>query len=523
MSNQRIAINTISTYSRTVLSAGLALFSSRWVINGLGMTDFGLFSVMGSILVFITFLNTVMANSASRHFAFCIGQNDGGEVNRWFNSAFGIHLCLAVFLVITGWPIGEYVIAHVLTVPIHRLVTSLWVFRISLVSAFFSMISVPFVAMFTAKQRITELAIWGILQSVLTFFLAGLLHHVAHDRLLFYGVGMVFILVSVQVAQSLRALKVFDECRLANRLWFDRQRCREIFSFAVWNLIGALGVLFRDQGSAIALNLFFGPSVNASYGIANQLSTQANQLSSAMVGAFSPEITASEGRGDRVRMLSLSQRASKFSTILVLLLAVPLMVEMDYILKLWLHMSPPYTVLFCQLILCSFLIDRLTSGQMLAVYAYGKIAGYQVTIGATLLLTLPLALLFFRSGLAPTSLGIAFMVTMSVASVGRVLWVRSLFDIPIRSWVSTVVWPCSIVALLATGAALAPRWLMVPSMLRLFAVFVVSAAVSLSTAWFLFLDEKERLFVTNVVKGITFKLRTNTISCLQKDPSKEIS
>lgn len=493
--SKQIAVNTAAAYLRTVFSAGLALFSSRWVLSSLGVTDFGLLSVVGSIIVFVTFLNSVLAGSVSRYFAYSIGQGNLAEVNRWFNAALSIHLCMAFLLILIGYPVGEYFIGHVLTIPNERVTACIWVFRISLVSAFVSMLSVPFVAMFTAKQHISELAAWGILQSTLAFTLAWLLRYASGDRLLYYANGMVAILVFVQLAQIFRAMIVFDECGIVSRLWFDRKKLKGIVSFATWNLIGSSGALFRDQGSAILLNIFFGPSVNAAYGIASQVSNQTNQLSTSMIGAFSPEITACEGRGDRTRMLLLAERASKFGTILVLLLSIPLIIEMDYVLTLWLRVPPPHTVLFCRLILSTFIIDRLSTGYMLAVNAHGKIAAYQATLGTTMLLTLPLAWFFLKIGLAPTSIGIAFITTITITSIGRVLWGRYLFGTPVRRWLISVVWPTIILAIIASSAVLAPCILMPASMFRFLVVTALSALASLLTAWFLTLDRNERELV----------------------------
>lgn len=500
--SRRIAVNITATYSRSLIAAGLALFSSRWVLNALGQADYGLFSVVGSIIIFITFFNTVMASSATRYFAFSIGAGDSTEVNRWFNSALGIHLSLAFILIIIGLPIGNYIICNILTVPPDRVVACQWVFRISLASAFTSIVSVPFVAMFTAKQHMAELAAWGMLQSFLSFTLAWFLRHAFGDRLLFYSAGMVVILVFVQTAQIFRAMTIFEECGIVCRQWLDRNRLKEIFTYSSWNIIGSSGVLLRDQGSAILLNLFFGPGVNAAYGIATQVSIQTNQLSSALVGAFSPEIMASEGRGDRARMLLLAQRTSKFGTILVLFLAIPLITEMNYVLNLWLLTPPPYSALLCQLILITFLIDRLSTGYMLAVHAHGKIAGYQITIGTSLLLTLPLAWFFFKAGFSPTSIGLAFIITMTAASLGRVLWGRLLFGMQVRCWLISVVWPSTIVALFTTIAAVTLRFLMPPSFLRLVLVSVICFVISLFTARLLALDNIERdYFCKKLFKG----------------------
>jgi O-antigen/teichoic acid export membrane protein len=344
--SQRIVINTVATYVRSILAAGLALFSIRWVLNALGQTDFGLYHVVGSVIFFITFLSSVMSGSAARYYAYYIGKGDHAEVNRWFNIALSSNLCLAFVFILMGWFVGEYLITHVLTVPADRVSISLWVFRVSLISAFVHMVSIPFVAMFVAKQHISELAVWSVLRSILFFALALFLPLAPGDRLLFYAIGMVAILVFIESVQVYRALVVFRECSIGRHLWFDKGRQKKLFSFASWNLIGSLGGTLRNQGTVILLNLFFGPKMNAAFGIANQVSGQANQLAAAMIGAFSPEITASEGRGDRARMISLSIRSSKFGTILVMLFAIPLMVEMTYILKLWLREPPLYTGLF---------------------------------------------------------------------------------------------------------------------------------------------------------------------------------
>jgi Membrane protein involved in the export of O-antigen and teichoic acid len=369
------------------------------------------------------------------------------------------------------------------------------------------MISIPFVAMFTAKQHIAELAVWGLLETILVFILSWILMFVSSDRLMFYAVGMVAILVFIQVAQIIRAVIVFCECSINRRQWFDKRRLREIFSFAGWNLIGGIGATMRDQGSAILLNLFFGPKINASYGIANQVSSKTNQLAAAMMGAFMPEITASEGRGDRGRMLDLSLRACKFGTVLVIIFAIPLMVEIDYVLKLWLVRPPLHTALFCQLILCSFLIDRLSAGYMMAVNAYGRIAAYQTTLGTILVFTLPLAWIFLKVGFAPTSVGVAFIITMAICSLGRVLWARHLFCVPVKNWIITVFIPCLIVAVASTLGALAPSWFLQSSFTRLTLATSVSIVATLLTAWFIALDLRERTFIVANTRRLLSKAK----------------
>ena len=492
--SQRIALNTLATYARSVFSAALALFSVRWVLGALGQSDFGLFSVVGSIITFIVILNNVMAGSAARHFAYSIGEGDTEKVNQWFNASCSIHLILTIVLILIGWPIGEYCITHVLTIPPDRIATSLWVFRISLISAFFSMLTIPFTAMFTAKQDITTLAIWGTLQSVLSFVLAFILTSASGDRLLLYALGTVAITICMQVGLSLQAMIVFRECRFRRAQWFNAERFKKILSFAVWNLIGNFGGMFRNQGSPILLNIFFGPMANAAFGIANSVVSQAMTLSSAMTGAFSPEITASEGRGERSHMLDIALRMCKFSTLLVMLFAIPLIAEVNYVLKLWLHDVPPYAGTLCQLMLTMFLIDQLTVGYMSAVNARGKIAAYQATLGSLLILTLPLAWFFFKMGFPPTGIGFAFIITMFLVSLGRVFWGRHLLGMPVQKWLTQVVAPCAIVGAISAIASSALTCWLLPSFPRFVMVCLASTISTALVGWFIALNTNERSF-----------------------------
>lgn len=507
MSEKRIAINAAITYLRFVIAAGLALFSSRWILNALGHSDYGIYSLVGAVIVFLTALNSLMATSAARNFAYAIGRGENSELKNWFNAAIGIHIILAVLLVVVGWPIGEYVITHVLTIPFDRITISTWIFRISLISAFVSIFSVPFIAMFTAKQQLTQLAAWGILQALSSFILAWFLVHESGDRLLFYALGMALINVFFCVAQIVHALLIFDECRINSRMFLNRDKCKKLFSFATWNLFGWCGVLFRDQGSAILLNVFFGPSANAAYAIANQVSMQTNQFSTALIAAFSPAITTTEGEGERGRMLSLSQRASLIGTILTLLMAVPIMIEMDSILDLWLGSPPLGVSKFCQLILISFIIDRLSSGHMLAVYAHGEIAAYQVSVGLTMMSTVFIGWVIFKMGYPSHSIGFVLIFTISIVSVLRIIWVRVLFNVNFYAWIKSTVFPCAIVALAGVAFGMLVVYLLEATFYRIIITLIVSDMASVFVAWFFVLNKNNRDLVIKIVADLVRKIK----------------
>ena len=500
MSSRRIILNTSTMYLRSVLGIAFSLLSVRWVLGALGPDDFGLYAVVGALIVFITFINRVLARSVERFLAISIGQGDPVDLNRWFNAALSLHLLMAAFLALVGWYVGEYCINHLLTIPPGRLFASLCVFRISLVTAFIGMASVPYVAMFTAQQRIFELALWGLLQTFSIFALAWGLTFITYDGLIFYAVGMASIHCFILLIQDIRATTIFPACRVRTTYWYDARRTREMFSFASWSAIGSLGMLLRVQGSAILLNTFHGTVANAAFGLANQVSLQTTQLSNSMLTAMNPEINLREGRGDRSRMLSLATRACRFGTLLAALFSIPLIIEMDFVLQVWLKTPPAHTATMCRLMMAVLLVHQLTVGYMMAIIARGMIIAYQLTVGITMVLTLPLAWLLLQLEFPPSSAVVAAVITMSGCSLGRVLWVRHMFSIPVRSYVTQVFLPCVATMGAATLPASIPSLYMAPSLPRLALTCSAGVLAVAAIGWRLALDTDERHFLAGVAR-----------------------
>ena len=504
-SSQRIVINTLATYGRSVFAMALGLFSSRWVLQALGEVDYGLMGVVGAVIVFITFLNGVSSGACTRFFAYSIGKGDPEEMNRWFNTALSIHTILPAVLIVVGYPIGVWLIHHFFNIPSERLNTALWVFRFSLVSAFTGMCFTPYMGMFTAKQRIYEMSVWGILQSLCMFTLAYVLTLYKGDCWLLYSGGMVGIMVLLGFCQVLRARHLFSECRIHFSKWWDRQKLTQLFSFVGWQLFGAAGWLFRNNGAAILLNKYFSPSifpnVNAAYGIGVNVSSQTQALAGAMLGAFMPEITASEGRGNRTLMLIQVNRASKLGALLVLVFAIPLMLEIDYVLVLWLKKPPELARIFCVLILAQFLIDKLTIGLGVAVNAVGRIAFFQVVLCSSLILTISIAWLLLALGFGAVSIGWSFILTMTLVAFTRIFFAKYITGLSPLIWGREVLLPCVIVAFTGIGTGLGIQVCFNDaSFVRLVAVGGGAFVSMMVLGWFIVLNMAERQFVLRHLK-----------------------
>lgn len=514
-SSQRIVLNTLATYGRSVLTFGLNVFTARWVLLALGQVDLGLFGVVGSIIGFVGFLSGVMGGAVTRFYAYSIGYGKTlppsaavADLRQWFNTALLVYLALPFLLVLIGFPVGEYAIRHWLTIPPDRLSASLWVFRISLLGAFLGMVAVPYTAMYTAYQFITVLIAFDAVRAVLLFFGTLALLRYPGDRLIAYAVLMMLVTAGIPLALVILARFRFKACRVVWREWFDRLRLSKLFSFAGWQMFGGLGAILRNQGSAILVNLHFGPSANAAFSISNQISGQASTLAGAIQNALTPAITTAEGSGNREQAIDLALRACKFSTFLALILVLPLLLELDEVLNLWLKVPPDYTVILCLCIMIMLIIDKITFGHMILVSAHGKIALYQAMLGTVFILTLPMAWLLVKAGMGITSVGVAFVATASVVSVGRVFFCQSLFGMSPKIWLIRVVSPLVMLITVAGSLGGLCVWAFPPGFSRVCLTVAVMEAVILSIGWWIVFDAKEREFALRMFSTITQKLRT---------------
>lgn len=512
--SQRIVFNTLATYGRSLLALALGLFSTRWVLNALGATDFGLYSVVGAIVVFITFLNGVMSNSIARFYAYAIGRGQANsdadaslDLIKWFNTSISVHAMLPLILIAIGYPVGIYAINHWLRIPQDRVHACLWVFRVSLVTAFVNMVSVPYTAMFVAHQYIADLAVFGVLRTVCVFVSAYLLLSVKSDRLIIYSLFMLGINAGIPILQMIRASEKFKACRIHMGFIFDCARLNTLFAFAGWQLFGGAGSLIRGQGTAVLLNLFFGPNVNAAYSVSTQLSVQASTLSGSLIGAMQPALTTAEGRGQRGTTLKLALRACKFSTFLILLFALPLMLEINTVLRLWLNSPPLHTAPFCIFMLVALLLDKSTIGHMMAISAQGNIAAYQMVLGTSLILTLPLTWILFKIGMGPVSLGYAFLSTMAFCSFGRLYFTQKQLRMNSIVWVRQVAFPICLISGVSLGLGFLSKRLLPADFIR---ICITSTITIISTSFlsllFIF-DKDERHFFLNQLRILNRKLK----------------
>lgn len=509
--NARIFLNIVATYGRSLYALAIGLFCGRWTLMALGSVDYGLYGVVAGLTAFVTYLNGILGGAIGRFYAVSVGRQqshfeEGLEnCRKWFTAAVVLNTMIPLALVLIGYPVGLRIIQNFLVIPPDRIMACVWVWRLVCMSSLLGMMTVPMSAMYYAKQYIAELTVYSFATTTINAVVV--YYFVSHpgDWLSRYACCQCFLSILPQLAIAIRACWLFPECRVRVAYLKCWPCVRELFSYSIWNAWGTLGVMLREQGSAILLNRFFGPKVNAGFGIGASVSAQANSLSGCLTSAFSPAIYNAWGAGDRTRARTFAYQTCRIGTLLVLLFAIPIILEADEILSLWLVHPPQYAVGFCISVLVVAIIDKLAIGHVIVVNANGKVAKYQAVLGTSLVFTLPLAWLLVRVGFGTYSVAVALIATMVICVLGRVWFARSLVGMSSRYWACRILGPLVFVSVCAIAFGCLSLMLMTPSLGRVCMTTVLVELIFLPLSWAVVLSRDERTYVCEKVRRVFSK------------------
>lgn len=501
--NRRIFWNVIATYGRSLYGLILGLLCGRWALMALGQIDYGLYGLVGGLTVFIAFFNNVLAGANARFYAISIGaakvaeDKDAAleECRKWFNTALSVHAVVPIVLILLGYPLGAYAVEHWLTIPADRINACIWVFRFTCLSCFVAMLNVPFTAMYNAKQYIAELTIYSFITSTLNVIVLG--YMVSHPDVWLsrYAAWSCSMAVIPQLIICLRACVIFPECQIRFHYLCDVSRIKRLGAFSGWQMLGVLCGMLRRNGLIIVINKFFGASMNAAQAIGNTVQGQCNTLAGAMQSAFTPVITQACGAGDYERMNKFVIRTCKFNVFLSLIFMIPLALELQTVMTLWLKNPPAFTVGLCFCAMLMHLIGESSAGHMVAVNASGKIVGYHIvlcSINIFLIPTCVLVGLIWRNVYMIMAVVIIFEVLMTI---GRLCFARIHVGTSIRSWIRYVVLPSVMVVAVCGVIGWLPQQLLEASFLRVCLTTAMCEIVLLPMLWFVVLNEEERLFL----------------------------
>ncbi len=393
--NNQILKNTFVLYLRLIIVSIVGLISSRLLLDTLGASDYGLYNVVGGIVFLIALINNIMISASYRFIAFEIGKQDEGDVNKIFNVSLTIHIVIAVLILLIAETVGIFYIKNYLNIEPQKLTDAIFVFRVSIISTIISIVVVPFQGLLTAKEKFSVLAGVEIIRSILSLGVVYALTHYEGNKLLVYSILILVISCVPPIIYFLYSIiRYAPFCKWNFQSNFSDYK--ELIVFSGWILFGAIAGSMEVQGSAILINMFFGTIINAGLGIANQVNNMVKLFSQSINQAVIPQLVKSYSGGFHDRTERLVIFTSKYTFFLMMLPAVPIFLQVDFLLLLWLKEVPVYTAIFIKTMLINALIYTTTASVPSAIQATGKIRNIQVVTSLISLTGLPLAYVLFK-------------------------------------------------------------------------------------------------------------------------------
>jgi len=501
--NQRIAKNTVMLYGRMIVMLLVSLYTSRVVLQTLGVTDYGIYNVVGGVVALLGFVSNSMSISVQRFLSYDIGKNDIVSLNRTFNTSVIVHLFIALLIFLLGETIGLYFVTHHMNFPPERYSAAVWVFHFSLIACLFKIIQVPYNALIISYERMEIFAYLSIVEAVLNLGIVFLLTLGTFDRLVLYAI--LLMVVSLFVCLLYGGYCRFKIRDVKNELIFDSQCFNRLIGFASWSALGEMAWAGTLQGVNIVLNMFFGPAVNAARGISYQVLNAVNRFVQSFQMAVNPQIIKQYAAGDIMSMQKLVFRSTRFSFYLLLLLILPLILRTEYVMRLWLGEVPEYLVAFCRLILINAGLDLLSNLYATVAKAYGRIRNYQLIVSFVLFLNLPLSYLLLKLGYPPISTyWIYSLVSISLLFI-RLLLIKKMVGLSISSYFREVIFPIFTVFLLSTPLPLFLNQFVGDTFWGLCLMVCISSISILGISFGVGITSTERLFFVNKIKAFIIR------------------
>ena len=497
--NKRIAKNTLLLYIRMLFLMVVSLYTSRVVLNALGVEDFGIYNVVGGVVAMFSMLSGSLSAAITRFITYELGTGNRENLKKIFSSAVTIQIGLAVVIILLAEAVGVWFLNVKMNIPEERIVAANWVFQFSILTFSINLISVPYNASIIAHERMSAFAYISILEALGKLVIAFLITVSPMDRLIFYSLLMCAVALLVRLVYGYYCKKHFEECTY-HFLW-DKELLKRMFGFAGWNFIGASSAVLRDQGGNVVINLFCGPVVNAARGIASQVNTAVHGFVSNFMTALNPQITKSYASGNRDYMMTLIFQGARLSFYMLLVLSLPIFVNTYYILTLWLKIVPEHTASFVQLILLFGLSESISNPLITAMLATGKIRNYQLVVGGLQLMNLPVSYILLRIGLFPEIVIVVAIILSQCCLVARLLMLHRMIKLSIRKYLKKVyVNVCTVTLASSIIPCTYAKYNVTDTFGEFIAITLMSMLCVCVTIYYIGCTKKERNFINNKLK-----------------------
>ena len=497
-SNRRIAKNTLVLYARMIFMTLLGLFTSRVVLQVLGVTDYGVMSAVGGVISMMGLLTKSLSKSISRHLTFELGRGDMQKLKDVFSTSVNVQMGIALIVLLIGATLGIWFLNHKMNIPPERLDAANWVMWSSIIGFMIALINVPYSAAIVSHERMSVYAYMTILEAILGLLVVSLLYFSPFDKLKTNAVLGICCSLLIRGIYMAYCRRHFEECKY--RFVFNVPMLKELTSFAGWNFFGEGAWIFNTQGIDLLINIYFGVTLNAARGIAGQVNALSTKFVTNFMTALGPQITKTYAAGNLAQMHQLVCRGAKFSFFLTILFAIPFGFEAERLLTLWLGIVPDYAVVFVRLTFLSAISTVLGNTLVTAQFATGKIRKYQIVMTICGFWVFPLTWIAFKLGGSPTWSYIIFIIVYFGLIFVRIYLVKDMIKMPWTMYVKEVLLRALYVFIPAFIPPLMIYLLMPSSIVRFILLCVVSLIASCMSIYWLGLQAQEKVVIMGVVK-----------------------
>lgn len=496
--NKRIAKNTFILYIRTIVTLLVSLYTSRVVLNALGVVDYGINNVVGGLVSMFSVISSSLCSSVSRYLTYELGTGNQKKLKTIFRTSINIQVIIALAVLIIGSVIGSWFLNYKMSIPDNRLYAANWVLYCSLLSFAVNLLNVPYTSSIISHERMDAFAYISIAETTLKLAIAYIIMISSFDKLITYTILYLTSSIVILVSYVIYCKIHFQECTYKREI--DKNLLKDMTQFAGWNFFGNTAYMLNTQGVNMLINVFFGVQINAARAIGVQVQNAIMQFVNNFTTAVNPQITKSYAAGDYTQLHKLVCLGAKYSYFLLLIFTVPIFVEADIVLKIWLKNVPEYSVVFLRLIILSSYTMILGNSSYTAIMATGRIKNYQLVITIVGCLVFPITWILYKQGICVESTYYVYIIIYSILILIRLFYLKVLIKLPPKTFISSVLLKVLYLTIPAFFIPMLFTRYVSPSILRVVYTCIISTFCNVVLIYYLGLSKNERIFLTNKLK-----------------------
>lgn len=503
--NSRLMRNTIAMYIRMVFTTLIGLYTSRLTLQVLGIEDFGIYNVVGGVVSFFSFISNSMSISIQRYYAVELGKNDIDKLNKVFSMAINIHLVIAIIVFLLAESIGLYFVEEKLNIPSYRDTAVLWIYQFIVLSIVLNIIQVPYSGLIISYERIKIFAYVSIVEVVLKLGLIIILLYIDTDKLIFYGLFMLITTLFVVGFNILYCKFSFKEIKYC--FSYNRAEYYEMLNFAAWTAIGEIAWTFVTQGVNIILNIFFGPIINAARGISTQIQSFIQRFVQSFQTPLNPQIMKSYAQHETKRVINLFFKGTVYSYYLVLIISIPIILNIEYLLKIWLKNFPEEAIPFCIVTIIGILVDILGNLVQPIIKANGNIKKFNIVTSLTLFINFPISYLVLKLGFEAYSVLFVYCFISFVTLIIKLIFLQKVISFTIIDFLKRVIYPICRITILYSIISYCIHNLINPnSIIYLLADITTMCITGILLIYAIGIDNKLRIVINKYIKTRILKI-----------------